>query len=148
MGVFKMNKKGLEFKSAFFALVVAGMFILVMGIMVNSWNDAYDSRLVYDLGDDFNTMDSVSDIASVQQGQISPDDPNPGTDFEASTFRGVYGIISNIYAPFRVVYSMIDSISERFGIPIWFGQGIVTIIIISITFTLVAIIFRLARGTS
>jgi len=140
----------LQLKSAFFALIVVGIVVTAVGVIINGWNETYNSGLVSDLGD-YDQMSSVSAEAGTQQGKLSPNDPDPGTDAESSTFRGVYGVISNIYAPFRVVFGnngMIDSVTERFGLPDYLRQGIVTMIVIAFTFTLVAIIFRLARGSA
>ncbi len=146
----KMNKKGLEFKSAFFALIALGLVITAVGVIVNGWNQDYNSGLVYDL-DEFNQMDSVSSEADSQQQGVNIKSANSGIDFEGTSIRGVFGILNNIYAPFRIVFGdngMLDSLTERFGMPDYIRQGIVTMMVIAITFTLVAIFFRLSRGTA
>ena len=142
-----MNKKGLRLKNAFFAIVAVSMVIAAVGIIVGEWNVAYDTDLANDLGE-FNTLQNISAEANRQQGRISPNDPDPGTNFEANTFRGVYGIISDIYRPFRIVFGdsgLLDSVTERFGLPDYVRQGLVTMFIFAFTFSIVAIVFRLGR---
>lgn len=145
-----MNKKGLEFKSAFFALAAVSVVIIALGVIVGQWNADYDSGLTYDLGN-YNKLDSVSSEAGSQQGDVNVKSANTGEQFEDTSIRGVWGILNNIYSPFRVVFGdggMLDSVTERFGMPDYVRQFLVTIMIISITFTLVAIFFRLNRGSA
>ena len=106
--------------------------------------------LSYDL-DSFNQVDSVSSTASSQQEGVNIKAANSGIDFEGTAIRGVFGILNNIYAPFRIVFGdngMLDSLTERFGMPDYIRQGIVVMMIMAITFTLVAIFFRLSRDSA
>jgi len=144
---FKMNKKGLVFQNAFMAIIVVSLAIIAVGVWVNDWNTTYSSGLTYDLGD-YDKLDSMSGEASGQQGNISVKSSfaaSSGTDFEGTSLRGVFGVLNNIFAPFRVVFGdggMIDSVTERWGLPDYIRQAFVTMIIIAITFALVAIFFR------
>ena len=145
-----MNKKGLEFKSSFFALMAVSMVIVATGIIVGGWSDFYGSGVDYDLGE-FDRTEDVYGNATDQQTKLSPTSRNLIDNFEASTFRGVFGIITTIYTPFKIVFAdggMIDSVTERFGIPNYVRQGLVTFIIVAFTFALVAVIFRLSRRSA
>ncbi len=149
MGVQMMNKKGLEFKATFFAIVAVGIIITAVGIIVSGWNSYYQSGLTYDLGE-YNQMSSLQSYTANYTSTITPNTPDQGSDFEATTYRGVYGIIVNIFQPFRIVFGeggMLDSITTRFGIPDFVKQGIIIMMLAAIVFTLVAIIFRQLRGT-
>ena len=140
----KMNKKGLEFKSAFFAIVIMGLLIAAIGVIIGKWNVDYGSGLNYDL-DEYNQMDKMSGEAQSQRGNISVRSTTDVTDFEGTSIKGVFGLLNNIYAPFRIVFGdggMIDSVTERFGFPDYVRQVLVTLIIMSITFALMAIFFR------
>ena len=144
------NKKGLMFKNVFFAVIIVGVVIVAVGSLINGWNTAYSSGMVYKL-DEFNQISAMSAEANSSSNKITLNDPDPGTDAESSTYRGVYGIISNIYAPFRVVFGdngMIDSVTEKFGFPDYMRQAVVAMMIIAFTFALVAIIFRLSKGSA
>lgn len=141
----KMNRKGGTIKGWFFAIIAISMIVIALGIFINEWNNAYSSGLTYDL-EGFDKLDQISGEASEQKDSISPETVDAGQDFEATTFRGVFGILNNIYAPFRVVFGeggLLDSLTDRFGLPNYIRQGIVTMMIIAITVKLVAIIFRL-----
>lgn len=140
-----MNKKGLEFRAAFFSIIVVSMVIIATGIILNGWGLQYGSGVTYDLGE-YNYMSNMSNEANSQQGKLNPDIATPDDNFESSTYRGVYRIIINIYAPFKIVFGnngMIDSITKRFKLPDYVRWGITTMMVMAITFTLVAIIFRM-----
>lgn len=143
-----MNKKGLVFRNAFFAIIVASMAIIAVGIWVNDWNTQYSSGLTYDLGS-YSELDSMSGQASAQKGNVSIKSSFAAEDFEGTSIRGVFGVLNNIYTPFRVVFGdggMIDSVTERWGLPDYVRQGFITMMLIAITFALVAIFFRKPGG--
>lgn len=142
-----MNKKGLSFKLAFFALIAISLIVIALGTWISEWNSDYGSGLVYDLGE-YDRLDDVSTEAKSQQSGVTVKSTSTNEEFESTSIRGVFGILNNIYQPFRIVFGdggMIDSVTERFGIPDAYRRGIVTLMIISITFALVAIFFRLNR---
>lgn len=146
----KMNKKGLEFKLAFFALIIVSMTIIAVGTWITEWSNEYDSNLSYDLNE-YDTTSAVQNETKDQQGKVSITSTGTGEEFEGTSIRGVFGILNNIYAPFRMVFGdngMIDSLTERFGLPDYIRQGLVSMMIIAITFALVAIFFRLPRRSA
>jgi hypothetical protein len=141
----------MEFKSAFFSILIVGMVITASGIILSEWASVYDSGISSDLEGDLVKTSSLANISETQKGRINPQSGEASSDYEAETFRGGYGILTNIYSSIRLVYGddgMIDSVAERFGIPTYVWQTIVIMIIFSITFTLIAIIFRRARSTT
>ncbi len=147
-----MNKKGLVFKSAFFATIVISLSVIAIGVWIGDWNDNYSSGLTYDLAD-FDELDSMSGQAQAQKGNISVkssfDAGQGATNFEGTSLRGVFGILNNLYAPFRVIFGdggMIDSVTERWGLPDYIRQGVITMMLMAITFALVAIFFRKPGG--
>ncbi len=145
-----MNKKGLEFKLAFFAIIAVSMAVIAIGTWVNQWNDDYSSGLTYDLGD-YDKLDDITGDIETQQGKVTVKSTNTGEEFEGTSIRGVFGILNNIFDPFRIVFGnngMIDSVTERFGLPDYVRQGLVSMMIVSITFALVAIFFRLNRKSA
>lgn len=138
------------FKNAFFAIIITSMLVIAAGVIINEWGDYYGAGTSSDLSD-YNKISNASSTADTQQGRINPQSGEASSDFETETFRGGYGIITNIYEPFRVVFGddgMIDSVTERFGLPDYIRQGLITMIVIAITFTIVAIVFRLGRDTA
>ena len=148
------NKKGLQFKSGLFALVVMSMSIIAIGIWVNDWNTAYDSGLTYDLGD-YNRLDDISQYASSSKGNLSAKSSFDTTanigDFEGTSLRGAFGIINNIFSAFNVVLGeggMIDSIEERWGIPNYITLAIVTLLVFEILFSIIALFFRRPTTTT
>jgi len=143
-----MNKKGLVFKDAFLAIIVCSMAFIAVGIWINHWNTQYGSGLTYDL-EEYNKLDSVSSQAASQKSDISVKSSFATGDFEGTSIRGVFSILNNIFSPFKIVFGeggMLDSIAERWGLPDYITKGVVTAMIISITFALVAIFFRKPGG--
>lgn len=146
-----MNKKGLEFKSAFYAIIAIGLMITAVGTIIGSWNATYNSGLTYDL-QQYDKSGQLATEAQNQKTAISPQTAETGTgDFEGSILRGVFGVISDLYRPFEVVFGnggMLDGVTDQFGIPDYVRRGMVTFMVIAITFTLIAILFRLPRSSA
>ncbi len=138
------NKKALSFKLVFFALVAFSILIVAVGNWVTEWNEDYDSGITYDLGG-LNKLDDVSGEAEDMQSGISIKSTNTGEEFEGTSIRGVFGVLNNIFKPFRIVLDLLDSLVTWFGIPPYLKEAFITIMIMSITFTLVGIFFRLNR---
>ena len=137
----------MEFRSAFFAIIAVSMVMIAVGVIINGWAVPYNSGLISDLGD-YDKLSDTSDTSGTQQGRINPQSGEASSDFETETFRGGYGILTNIYSSFRVVFGdggMIDAVTERFGLPDYLRQGIITMMILAITLSIIAVIFRLGR---
>ena len=150
MGVQRMNKKGFEFKSFFFAIIALGMLIVATGVHLASWNTAYDANLTVNL-DEFNRMNSITSQVESQQGSLSIDDTDPTSDAEANTYKGAFAVVSGLPSSVKLVYSMIFSATERIGLSEsasnYVAQGIVTMIALAVIFAIIAIIFRVPRST-
>lgn len=139
----------MEFKGAIWGLLIFSMIIVAASVIINENATMYGSGISSDLEQDFNKLDDLSNTAESQKGKISPQSGEANSDFETGTFKGVYAIITNIFEPFRMIFGdngMIDAITERFGIPNYVRITIVTGLIFSIIFGLVAIIFRLGKS--
>ena len=140
----------MEIKSAFFAIIIVGMMVMASGIILSNWAVEYDSGISSDLEADFNKISDASDEAQSQKGSINPQSGEASSDFETETFRGGYGIITNIFAPLRIVYGedgMIDSVVERIGLPNYIWNGWVAMIMFAIIATIIAIVFRRSRSS-
>ncbi len=139
------DKRGLELKNAFFAILVFSIVIIAVGVIVGEWGTKYNSGVTSDL-EEYNTLPEVYSDIQTQKGKITPDDPEPQRqDAESSTFLGSYGIMTTVFKSFDLVLNeggMLDSISDRFDIPDYVVQFLVAAMTVAIIFTLVAIVFR------
>ena len=146
MGIQKLNKKGLQFKTTFFAVIVVSMAIIAAGTIVGEWSGKYNSGLTYDLGE-YNNLDEMAQEAQTQQGRVTPDDPDPssGADFEGKMLRGAYGIIGRIFTPFVAVWNMFESVEKRFGLPSYIAEGVIAMITFALITTLMALFLRQLR---
>lgn len=138
------DKQGVEFKLAFFAVVALSMVVIATGVIVEDWNTKYSSGLTYDLTD-YDALDKMSSTAKGQKGSVSVKSSAQDTaDFEGTSIRAAFGIINTIYAPFKVVFGnggMLDAVTERFGMPDYIRQGVVTMMFFALTFAVVTILF-------
>ena len=102
------DKRGLQFKNVFFAVIAMSMVIIAIGIIISDWNVEYGSGLTYDLEEDFNRLDSISGEAESQRGNISVSSSasTEGIDFEGTSIRATFGILNTIYTPFQVVFAL------------------------------------------
>jgi len=146
----KMNKKAMQFKNAFFSLIIVSMAVIAIGVIISSWSGQYNSDISSDFGV-FDVSDTLSNQTLEHKGKLGSGDPDPGEDSETSTYRGVYGIMANIYTTFNLAFGeegMIDTITKRYGLPDYIRQGIVTFIMAGIAFSLIAVVFRLTRSSA
>jgi len=140
------NKKGMELKASFFAMIIVSMVIISVGVVFSEWDTPYNTGISNDLSNDFDNLDSLSEEAQLQQSQITPQDADTGVgDFEGRIFRGGYGLVGRLFTPFRAVFNMLDSVEKRFDLPSYIAEGILTMMFFALITTIVAIIFRLPR---
>ena len=138
----------MNFKNTLFSIIIFSMIITATGVIIIEKAGKYGSTATSDLGDDFNQLESLSETAEEQKGNINPQSGEASSDFETETFRGGYGIITSIFSPLRLVFGdggMIQSAGERYGIPSYIIQGLVAMFIFAIIFGIVAVVFRLGR---
>ena len=148
--IFIKNKKGFQFRSGFFAIIIVSMVVISVGLWIGEWNETYSSGLTYDL-DDYDKLDEVSGSASDQKGDIQVKSAFEEGDFEGTSLRGAFGVLNNIFTPFDVVFgkgNMINDLTDRWGMPPFIGKGLVALVIITLTFALIAIFFRKPGGTA
>lgn len=146
----KMNKKGMEFKSGLFAIVAVSIIVIAFGTIITEQTSVYGSGATSGLSS-YDQLDNISETSGNYRSKISPNDEDPSSDAESNTFRGVYGIMANIFQTFDIVLGddgMLDDLTVQFGLPSYVRQGVITFIMIAITFSLIAVIFRLARRSA
>ncbi len=145
------DKRGLVFKNAFFAILVASAAIIAVGLWIDEWNTDYDAGLTTDLSD-FDKLDEFTGEAAGQEGNISVQSSFRGSeDFEGTSLRGVFRVLNDLYRPFRMVFGqdgMIDSLEDRWGMPEVISQLLFAMMIIAITWAIIAIFFRKPGGTA
>ena len=143
------DKRGLVFKNAFFAIIIASVAILAVSVWVGEWNTDYGDGLTVDLAD-YDQLDEVSGEAVDQEENIAVKTSfNKGDDFEGTSLRGVFAVLNDLYRPFRVAFGeggMLDSLTDRWGIPDYVRQALVAMMIIAITWAIIAIFFRKPGG--
>lgn len=150
MGIQKLNNKGLQLSKAFFAILIAGMVLTSFGILYTGWVDYYGGTSSYDL-EGFNQNDEVLGTSEDIQDRLTPENANPGENFESTTFTGAFGVINQMFSSFRFVFGedgLLDAAATKFGIPAYLISGIMAMMIIAIAMAIVAIVFRLTRSSA
>ncbi len=144
-----MNNKGLQFRNAFFAIIILGVVVTSMGIIIATWSDYYGSGISWNLGD-FDQSGSVYSTAGTYINSTNPKTSEIGTDYQSNIYQSAYGIITNLISPFAMVFGqngMLYSISTMFGIPNYIIIAIVSMMIIALVFAFIAIIFKQFKNT-
>lgn len=141
----------MEFKNTAWAIILFSLVIISVGVIISERATEYGSSISSDLDSDFNKLESISTSTESMYGNINPQSGEASSDPEAGIFKGGYGIISSIGEPFRVVFGedgIIQSASERWGIPNYLIQGFVAMFMLGIIFGIIAVVFRLGRSSA
>ena len=147
MGFSRMNNKGLTVRSMFFAAVVASCIIIAAGVLMGNWGEKYSSGITYDLGE-YSNLEGYSEQAQIQKNKIAPSDADPGAgvDFESKMFRGAYGIIGGIFSPLTNVFNMVNSITNRYGIPSYVTTTILSLMFFAVITLIISSLLRQGRS--
>jgi len=148
MGLQKLNKKGMEFKSVLQSVVMVSLLVVAYGIIIINQSNAYNTGITSEI-DQYDKLDEISSTTGGFKENIGASDPNPGQDAEANTFRSVYGLLTNIFSSFDLIIGqggMIDRLTDQLGIPSYVRQGFIALFVIAVVFTLIGIIFRLSKA--
>lgn len=148
MGMERLNKKGLQFRNAFFALIVLGVVVTSMGIIIATWSDYYGTGIGWNLGS-FDQSGSVYDTTGDYTNSLN-NQTSGSADYQSNIYQASYGIITNLISPFAMVFGqngMLYSIGTMFGIPSYIIIAIVSMIIIALVFAFIAIIFKQFKNT-
>ncbi len=150
MKILIKDKKGLMLKNLFFAIVFISMSILAIQAWTSDWSTKYNSGINSEL-EKYEKMDYMTDQANRMSGNMSGQDPGTSGDFEGTILRSVFGIINNIFKPIEIVFGKngwINSVATELGLPSYVSQGIITLIIFSLIFSIIAILFKLTRSSA
>jgi len=144
MGIQRLNKKGVSLSSSLLSIVGISILVIAVGVALAGWDTAYSSDISSDL-EEFNKLNELSDYTKTTKSDLGSSTPQPEENTETSTFRSSFGVIANIFSAFDIVLGengMIDNVTDKYGIPNYIRQGIITIIAIVLIFSFIAVIFR------
>lgn len=137
----------MEFNKVFISLTIVSMVIIGIGLTLGEWNTIYNSGITYDLTE-YNKLDNLTVEASTQKDKVVPQDDSIGTgDYEGKILSGAYGLLGRIFSPFTLAFNMLESLENRFSLPSFIAEGLISILIFSMIYALIAIIFKLGRRT-
>lgn len=143
------DKKGLQFRNAFFAIIILGVIVVAMGNIIAEWSYFYDSGITWNLGG-FDQSSGVYDTVGIYLNSTNPDSPEIGSDYQSNIYQAAYGIITNLISPFAMVFGengMLYSIATLFHIPNYIIIAIVSMMLIALIFAFISIIFKDSKST-
>lgn len=145
----KLNKKGLQFRNAFFAIIILGMVVVATGITISDWSSYYNSNITWNLGS-FDKSDTVYQTTGIYLNSTNPKSPDIGSDYQSNIYQAAYGIITNLISPFAMVFGengMLYSIATLFNIPNYIIIAIVSMMLLALVFAFISIIFKQFKNT-
>lgn len=125
----------------FSAIILTGT--LVIGDINNNYPDIEMSTS--DFSEVYDTTDQLYNTSQTMKGSIlggEVDDDNT----ENSMFRGVYSALRSVTLSFELFGDLVNAIAGTLGIPAFFITFGLAALALAITFALIYIIFRIAKG--
>jgi len=144
------SKRSVEFRSAFFAIVAVSLVAISVGNILTNMSSDYNVDIPYDL-QPFDSLEEMQSTSQTQVESITVKSSVSGENFEGTILKGVASTLNTIFLPFNIVFGnngMLDIISDRFGIPSYIPTAIGILMFFGITFTLIAIFFKLGRPSA
>ena len=125
------------------SVLVFSLFIVVGFTIWYDVNSEYEiNASTSDYEDVYNVTGELYDTARDMQGKTL-DAEVEGTDQSwESLVKGTYSSVRLITGSFRVVGGMINAVARRIGVPEIFVQVAMTILLVSIVFSIIYLIFR------
>lgn len=127
----------------FTAIVVGGA--LMIGDFNTNYAFAGTNISTSDFGEVYDTTDEVYNLSNDMKESVLGGDVTEGTT-EDSMFKGVYKALRFIPTSFQLVGDIINATATKIGIPPFFVVLALAALAISIIFSIIYILFRIAKG--
>lgn len=127
----------------FTAIVVGGS--LIIGNLNDNYEFAGTNISTDDFGEVYDTTDQIYNMSGDMKGAVLGGEVTEGTT-EDSMFKGVYKALRFIPTSFALVGDIINATANKLGIPGFFVVLALAALSISIIFSIIYILFRIAKG--
>ena len=127
----------------FTAIIVGGS--LIIADINSNYGFAGTNINTDDFGGVYDTTNQVYNLSGDMKAAVLGGEVIEGTT-EDSMFKGVYKAIRFITGSFKIAGDIINAISQKLGIPSFFIVLGLAALSISIIFSIIYIVFRIAKG--
>lgn len=127
----------------FTAIIVGGT--LIIGNLNENYAFVGTNISTDDFGDVYDTTDEIYNLSSDMKASVLGGEVTEGTT-EDSMFKGIYKALRFITSSFKLVGDIINAMASKLGIPSFFVVLALAALAISIIFSIIYIIFRIAKG--
>lgn len=140
----------MELDKFLIGILVFAAFIVGGTLIIGNINDNYDGIMqdqinTSSFGSVYDTTDEIYNLSQDMKDSVL------GTEVDAdatedSMFKGVYKSLRFVSNSFSLVGDIINAIADTIGIPAFFVTLALAALAISIIFSIIYIIFRIAKG--
>lgn len=136
------SPRDLALSFGIFLLVIGTVVFLISSVTQNN-PDSVDTEALQAFNQSFNLLDSYqseTDVLKAQVEKVSADEGKFG--FLNSLIRGSFKTLQTLFGTFTFLFTVIKSLNSVFGIPSFFIGGVISIVVIIITFSILRVIFQ------
>jgi len=138
----QINPRDLALSFGIFLLVIGSVVYLISTVTVNNPN-AVDTESLEAFNQSFNLLDEYQSETETLKAQVETVTADEGKfGFLNSLIRGSFKTLQTLFATFTFLFAVVKSLNSVFGIPSFFVAGIVSIVVIIITFSILRVIFQ------
>lgn len=128
-------------RSILISLIVFSMAIAGMGMIVADFNTSYNVTIDTGWEDTYNLLDNVTENTGVIKNQTAGSEIETATAFE-SLSQGGLASLKLFYNSGAYFSSIINNMALEYGVPAWVVEGLLAIIILTISMIILSAIFR------
>jgi len=133
----------LIFSALIFTAIITGCFVIIGGFVpdgdINSTSDYGTYNRSYAK---FAAIREDSEEIQSKMQTVQPEEGTINLGILDGLVRSSWGAISLTWRSVTTMTSIISNLSSDFGLPIWFTGLLITIIIVTIAFAIIAAIFK------
>jgi hypothetical protein len=127
----------------FVAVIVGG--VMIIGDLNSNYGFAGTNISTSDFGGVYDATDEIYNLSEDMKGSVLGGEVTEGTT-EDSMFKGVYKALRFITSSFKVVGDIMNAMATKLGIPTFFIVLAMAALSITIIFSIIYIVFRIAKG--
>jgi len=125
------------------SLLIFSLFMVVGSMMWYDVISEYELNITTDeFGDVYNITDEIYDITRDMQGNTIDADVEGEDQSWESLVKGTYSAIRLVRNSFTIVGGIMNAMAKQIGIPLIFVAAATTILLVSIIFSIIYLVFR------
>lgn len=131
----------MDLKNVLISVIVVGLVVLAVSTIIGGYNNAYHTTISTDFNTTFNKMAEVTALTQEMSTALETSTTSLGS-FLGFMATGAWKVMELMLTiPISLMSSLITILVDIFMLPAWFAVGLIAIVLISIIFAIVYIIF-------